>query len=70
MLPARAALSREAKVRISAQETTPGHAASMASLAASITSRPRRVKLGIASFSDWLSGVESRSTEASHPCDC
>ncbi|BAS84352.1 Os03g0369250, partial [Oryza sativa Japonica Group] len=62
--------SRAAKATMSAQETTPGHAASTAVLAASMTSKPRRLGLlGGASFSGCgLAGVGSSSTDASHPC--
>jgi hypothetical protein len=54
---------------MSAQETTPGHAASRASLMASISSNPRRLGLlGALVFSGvGLNGVGSRSTEASQP---
>ena len=67
MLPEREALSREAKARMSAQETTPGHTSSIAALAASITSRPLSVLLGMAFFSEGFPGVGSMRTEASQP---
>lgn len=60
-------LSRAANARMSAHETIPGHAASTASLMASTTSNPRKLKLGCAVFSE--SGP-SRSTEPSQPCTC
>ncbi|BAT03523.1 Os08g0112950 [Oryza sativa Japonica Group] len=59
--------SRAARARTSAQETTPGHRDSRASLMRSMTSKPRRLLLASASFSAVLSGVESRRTEASQP---
>jgi hypothetical protein len=56
---------------MSAHETLPGHAASSSALAASITSKPRRLgKLGGPNFSGVrlvsLLNVSMR-TEASHP---
>ncbi|KAH0462202.1 hypothetical protein IEQ34_009777 [Dendrobium chrysotoxum] len=69
MLPARAEESRAAKATMSAQETVLGHLASTADLAASITSKPRKLGLfGGASFSAVLLAVESISTEPSQPC--
>uniref|UniRef100_A0A0A9EDH7 Uncharacterized protein n=2 Tax=Arundo donax TaxID=35708 RepID=A0A0A9EDH7_ARUDO len=69
MFPVSAMLSRAAKATMSAQETVLGHWASMAALAASMTSKPRRLGLlGMASFSAVLFGVESISTEPSQPC--
>ncbi|KAF7045671.1 hypothetical protein CFC21_054754 [Triticum aestivum] len=61
--------SRAEKAMMSAQETTPGQAASRASLMASISSKPRREGLlGALSFSGvGLNGVGSRRTEASQP---
>ncbi|CAM0876164.1 unnamed protein product [Alopecurus aequalis] len=61
--------SRAAKARMSAQETTPGQAASTASLIASISSKPRRDgSFGGLSFSGvGLNGVGSRKMEASQP---
>ena len=55
---------------MSAQETTPGQARSSAALAASMTSKPRRLGLfGGPSFSGCgLAGVGSSRTEASQPC--
>lgn len=52
-----------ARAKMSAHETTPGHSFSAAALAASITSKPRSVRFGMASFSDG----ESMSTDPSHP---
>ena len=54
---------------MSAQETTPGHAASRASLMASISSKPRRLGLlgALVFYGVGLNGVGSRSTEASQP---
>lgn len=59
--------SRAAKASRSAQETTWKQACSSLALALSITSKPRRLVFGGASFSAVLPGVESSSTEASHP---
>ena len=53
-----------ARAKMSAHETTPGHSFSIAALAASITSKPRSVRFGMASFSEG----ESMSTDPSHPC--
>ena len=61
--------SRAAKARMSAQETTPKQACSSRVLALSITSNPRRLAFGAASFSAWLPAVESSSTDPSHPCN-
>jgi hypothetical protein len=61
--------SRAAKARTSAQETTPKQACSSRVLALSMTSNPRRLALGAASFSAWLPADESSSTDASHPCN-
>ena len=61
-------LSRAAKARMSAQETTPLHTASSLAFAASITSKPLRLGLlGGESFSAVFEGVESMSTDPSHP---
>lgn len=59
--------SRAAKARMSAQETMPGHATSKAAFAASMTWKPLRLWLGIASFSAGIPFVEFSSTEPSHP---
>ncbi|CAM0913318.1 unnamed protein product [Alopecurus aequalis] len=61
--------SRAAKARMSAQETTPGQAASTASLIASISSKPRNDgSFGGLSFSGvGLKGVGSSKMEASQP---
>jgi hypothetical protein len=61
--------SRAAKARMSAQETTPKQACSSRVLALSITSNPRRLAFGAASFSAWLPAVESSRTDPSHPCN-
>ncbi len=62
-------LSLAAKATMSAQETMPGQASSSFVLASSMTSKPRRVKFGIAVFSGCgLLGVACRRTEPSHPC--
>ena len=63
------AASRAANWTTSALETTPGQYLSSAALAASMTSKPRRLgKLGGLSFSGFgFAGVGSRSTEPSHP---
>ncbi|WVZ96643.1 LOW QUALITY PROTEIN: hypothetical protein U9M48_042255 [Paspalum notatum var. saurae] len=67
--PVRTTLSRAAKARMSAQETTPGHCASTADLALSITLKKWRLGLfGGESFSAVLFAVESISTEPSQPC--
>jgi hypothetical protein len=54
---------------MSAQETTPGQAASSASLIASMSSKPRRLGLlgGLCFSGVGLNGVGSRRTEASQP---
>jgi hypothetical protein len=61
--------SRLANATTSAQETLPGHSFSSAALAASMTSKPRRLGLlGGDSFSGCgLAGVGSSSTDASQP---
>jgi hypothetical protein len=61
--------SWHANATTSAQETVPGQAASSAALAASMTSKPRRLgKLAGDSFSGCgFDGVGSRSTEPSQP---
>ncbi len=62
-------LSLAAKATMSAQETMPGQASSSFFLASSMTSKPRRVKFGIAVFSGCgLLAVGCRRTEPSHPC--
>uniref|UniRef100_A0A0A9GDZ2 Uncharacterized protein n=1 Tax=Arundo donax TaxID=35708 RepID=A0A0A9GDZ2_ARUDO len=55
---------------MSAQETTPKQACSTRALMRSITSKPRRLVFGPASFSALLPLVESISTDASHPSCC
>ena len=57
--------SRAARARISAQETTPGHATSSLVLASSITSNRLKSRLGPAIFS--VLGLLIR-TEVSQPC--
>ena len=64
---ARASLA--AKASTSAQETTPKQACSSRVLALSMTSKPRRLVFGGASFSAVLPGVESSRTDASQPCN-
>ena len=55
--------------KISAQETTPGHAASTLALIASITSKPlTELLLGPAVFSPFLEDVSSSNIDPSHPC--
>ena len=60
----RSTASRAASARISAQETTPGHAASSWDLASSITWKPLSPRLGNAFLSDE---GESIRTDASQP---
>lgn len=66
--------SRAASATTSAHETTPGHTASSTAFAVSITSNPPSDAFGAASFSAAAAaffvvpGVESSSTDASHPC--
>ena len=52
------------KVRISAQETMPGHSASRSFFTLSMKSKPLSVRFGIAFFSEE---VEFRSKDASQP---
>lgn len=60
--------SLAAMARISAQETTPGHAFSTADLIWSITSNPRaEFLLGFAFFSPAKLDVSSSRIEPSHP---
>lgn len=54
-------------VKISAQETTPGHAISKADFTFSIIWNPRRLKFGNAFFSASLV-EEFNNTEPSQPC--
>jgi len=54
------------RTRISAQETTPGHSLSTASLISSKYLKFLRPKLLSVSFSDKVLLVESSSSEASH----
>lgn len=54
------------KARTSAQETTPGHSASILLFILSMNSKPLRVRFGGAFFSAVLA-VEFRSTDPSHP---
>jgi hypothetical protein len=54
-------------VSVSAQETTPGQAASSLALMASTTSYPRTPRFSGASFSAVLPGVESSRMEPSQP---
>lgn len=60
--------SLAAIAKISAHETTPGHAFSTVALILSITSNPLiELLLGGAVFSPLKVGVSSRSTDASQP---
>ena len=59
--------SLAAMASISAQDTTPGHVASIFFFASSMISYPRRLRFAGESFSAVLSFVESSRTEASHP---
>jgi len=60
--------SRAAIARISAQETTPGQAASTLVLMSSITSKPlRELTFAAADFSPVKVEVSSNRTDASHP---
>lgn len=59
--------SRLASAMISAQDTMPGHMASTWLLMSSTMSYPRTVKLGTASRSAVLLGVEAINTDPSHP---
>ena len=61
-------LSLAANATMSAQETTPLQMASSLALALSMTSNPCRLGLfGGESFSAVFDGVESMSTDPSHP---
>lgn len=59
--------SLAASAKISAQETTPGHFASNSALAVSITAKPSKLRLGLASFSARLVAVEFNNTDPSQP---
>lgn len=60
--------SAAAMARISAQDTTPGHAVSTADFILSITSNPRaEFLLGIAFFSPVKLDVSSNRIDPSHP---
>ena len=61
--------SLAAKAKISAQDTIPAHSLSTAALISSITSKPDRVRFGIASFSAVLFCVEFNNTDPSQPCE-
>lgn len=64
-----AVASLATRARISAHDTTPGHAHSSSILMASISSKPLREPLfRRASFSAKLSSVELTSTDPSQPC--
>nr|AFK43391.1 unknown [Lotus japonicus] len=65
--PDRNTASLAARARISAQETTPGHAASTAFFAPSMTKNACKETFGGPSFSALLLPFEFNSTEASHP---
>lgn len=61
--------SLAAIVRMSAQDTTPGHSDSISDFMASISSNPlNEFAFGAAVFSPTKLGVSSNSTDASHPC--
>jgi hypothetical protein len=54
---------------MSAHDTTPGQARSSFAFTRSTVPKPRKVRFGIASFSDGSPGtVLFRRTEPSHPC--
>lgn len=59
--------SLAAKAKMSAQDTTPGHAFSNSDFMASIVSNPDKVRFGIASFSAVLVAVEFSKIEPSQP---
>lgn len=60
--------SLAATANISAQETTPGHASSMADFILSTTSKPlAELKFGAALFSPVNEDVSSRRIDPSHP---
>lgn len=60
--------SREATAKMSAQETTPGHAFSTADLMLSTTSNPlTEFRFGRAPFSPVNDDVSSRRIDPSHP---
>lgn len=64
----RVTASREARARMSAQETVERQAASTRDLMSSMTSYPRReLALVTAFFSPIMLGVSSRRTDASQP---
>lgn len=65
--PASATESRVASVMMSAHETVEGHVFSRIVLASSMSSYPRTVLFGPASFSDLVPFVESINMDASHP---
>ncbi|PUZ77496.1 hypothetical protein GQ55_1G376300 [Panicum hallii var. hallii] len=60
---------RDASARMSAQDTTPGHSSSRASLARTTASKasPGREWLISASCSDLANWLDAISTDASHP---
>lgn len=61
--------SRAETAKISAHETTPGHAFSTADLMLSTTSNPlAEFRLGTAPFSPLIEEVSSRRIDPSHPC--
>lgn len=61
--------SLAARAKISAQETTPGHNASTAFFALSMTKNACRETFGGPSFSAVFSFTEFNKTEASQPCE-
>lgn len=65
--PTLAVASRAARMRISAQDTTPGQKCSRPALISSISATPLRPKFTWASLSAWLVAVEFKRTEPSQP---
>lgn len=63
-----ATASLAARAMMSAHETILGHLASTSLLMSLMTLNPAKVRLGTASFSAVLLGVESINTDASQPC--
>lgn len=61
-----ATMSRATRARMSEQETLPGHAFSSAAFTLSMTSKPRRLKFGDATFSGMFL-ASFRRTEPSQP---
>ncbi len=63
-----ATASLAARAMMSAHETILGHLASTSLLMSLMTLNPAKVRLGTASFSAVLLGVELINTDASQPC--